>query len=111
MTCLTLLMLTCLTLQMIITSHLYVIQWMREAKVLLINKTEAALNWIEANEMIADLEKFHLTFLSPNKQDLINKQFIDIRSSSSKMKQNLHCQVLISIIDSYSKVILITYNI
>ena len=52
---------------------------MDEAKALLINETEAALNWIEANEMIANPEKFHLMFLSPNKQDLINQQFIEIR--------------------------------
>ena len=42
-----------------------------DAKALLINKTEAALNWIEGNEMIPNPEKFHLMFLSPNKQDLI----------------------------------------
>ena len=52
---------------------------MDEAKALLINETEAALNWIEANEMIANPEKFHLMFLSPNKQDLINQQFTEIR--------------------------------
>ena len=46
---------------------------MDEAKAVLINETEAALNWIEANEMIANPEKFHLIFLSPNKQDLINQ--------------------------------------
>ena len=40
---------------------------MDEAKALLINETEAALNWIEANEMIANPEKFYLIFLSPNK--------------------------------------------
>ena len=57
---------------------------MDEAKALLINKTEAALNWIEANEMIANPEKFHLMFLSPNKQDLINQQSIDIRGISLK---------------------------
>ena len=58
--------------------------------VLLINETEAALNWIEANEMTANPEKFHLMFLSPNKQDLINQQSIDIRGISLKVKQNLH---------------------
>ena len=69
----TLLMLTCLILRMIITSLLQVIQWMMdEAKELLINETETALNWIKANEMIEDPKKFHLMFLSPNKQDLIN---------------------------------------
>ena len=57
---------------------------MAEAKALLINETEAALNWIEANEMIANPEKFHLMFLSPNKQDLINQQSIDIRGISVK---------------------------
>ena len=57
---------------------------MDEAKALLINETEAALNWIEANEMIANPEKFHLMFLSPNKQDLINQQFIEIRGISLK---------------------------
>ena len=57
---------------------------MDEAKALLINETEAALNWIEANEMIANPEKFHLMFLSPNKQDLINQQFTEIRGISLK---------------------------
>ena len=57
---------------------------MDEAKALLINETEAALNWIEANEMIANPEKFHLMFLSSNKQDLINQQFIEIRGISIK---------------------------
>ena len=57
---------------------------MDEAKALLINETEAALNWIEANEMIANPEKFHLMFLSPNKQDLMNQQFIEIRGISLK---------------------------
>ena len=55
---------------------------MNEAKPLLINETEAALNWIEANEMIVYPEKFHLMFLSPNKQDLKNQQFIEIRGIS-----------------------------
>ena len=57
---------------------------MDEAKALLINETEAALNWIEANEMIANPEKFHLIFLSPNKHDLISHQFIGIRGISLK---------------------------
>ena len=57
---------------------------MDEAKALLINETEAALNWIEANKMIANPEKFHLMFLSTNKQDLINQQFIEIRGISLK---------------------------
>ena len=57
---------------------------MDEAKALLINETEAALNWTEANEMIVNPEKFHLIFLSPNKQDLINQQFIEIRGISLK---------------------------
>ena len=57
---------------------------MDEAKALLINETGAALNWIEANEMIANPEKFHLMFLSPNKHDLINQQSIDIRGISLK---------------------------
>ena len=55
---------------------------MEEAEALLINETEAALTWIEANEMIANPEKFHLMFLSPNKQDLINQQSIDITGIS-----------------------------
>ena len=59
---------------------------MEEAKALLINETEAALNWIQVNEMIANPEKFHLMFLSPNKQDLINQQFIDIRGISLKIE-------------------------
>ena len=57
---------------------------MDEAKALLINKTEAALNWIEANEMITDVEKFHLIFLSPNKWNLIDQQFIDVRGTCLK---------------------------
>ena len=57
---------------------------MDESKALLINETEVALNWIEANEMIANPEKFHLMLLLPNKQDLINQQSIDIRGISLK---------------------------
>ena len=38
---------------------------MDEAKASLINEAEAALNWIEANDMIANPEKFHPVFLSP----------------------------------------------
>ena len=82
---------------------------MDEAKALFIYETEAALNWIDANEMIANPEKFHPMFLLPEKQDLINQQSIDIRGISLKVKQNLHYQVLISTIDSHSIVILITY--
>ena len=55
-----------------------------EAKALLINETKAALNWIEANKMTANPEKFHPMFLSPNKQHLINQQSIDIRGISLK---------------------------
>ena len=62
----------------------YVGHTMDEAKALLINETEAALNWIEANEMIANPENIHLMFLSPNKQDLINQQSTDIRFNSLK---------------------------
>ena len=84
---------------------------MDEAKALLINETEAALNWIEANEMIANPEKFHFMFFSPNKQDLINQQSIDIRGISLKSETSVDVliPVLISIIDSHSIVILITY--
>ena len=57
---------------------------MDEAKALLINESEEALNWIEANEIIANPEKFHLMFLSLDKQDLINQQSIDIRGISLK---------------------------
>ena len=53
-------------------------------KSITINETEAALDWIEANEMIANPEKFHLIFLSPNNQDVINQQSIDIRGISLK---------------------------
>ena len=49
-----------------------------------INETEAASNRIEANEMVANPERFHLVFLSPNKQDLVNQQSIDIRGISLK---------------------------
>ena len=55
-----------------------------EAKAILINETDAALNRTEANEMIANLEKFHCMLLSPNKKDLINQQSIDIRGISLK---------------------------
>ena len=51
---------------------------MDQAKALLINETEAALNWTEANKIIGNPEKFHLMFLSPKKQNLINQQSIDI---------------------------------
>ena len=53
-------------------------------KYYLINETEATLNWTEANEMIANPEKIHLMFLSPNKQDLVNQQSIGIRGISIK---------------------------
>ena len=83
MTCLTLLMLTCLILwndnNLSSVGHT-----MDEAKASLINETDTALNWIEANEMIANPERFHLMFLSSNKQDLINQQSIDIRGISLK---------------------------
>ena len=42
-----------------------------EAKASLITETEAAINWIESNQIIANPEKFHLMFLSANKK--INK--------------------------------------
>ena len=45
-----------------------------EAKAVLIAETEAAINWIELNQMIANPEKFHLMFLSANEKDLINQQ-------------------------------------
>ena len=80
---------------------------MDEANALLINETEAALNWIEANEMIANPEKFHLMFLSPNKQDLINQQSVDIRGISLKSETKFTLLGLKSIIDSQSIVILI----
>ena len=63
---------------------------MGEAKALLINETEAALNWIEANEMTANPEKFHLMFLSPDKQDLINQKSIDIRGISLKCETKFY---------------------
>ena len=59
---------------------------MDEAKALIINEPEAALKWIEANEMIPIPEKFHVMFLSPNKQDLINQQSVDIRGLSPKIE-------------------------
>ena len=55
--------------------------------------------------MIANPEKFHLMFLSPNKQDLINQQSVDIKGVSLNVKQNLHYWVKISIIDSHCIVI------
>ena len=58
-----------------------------EAKAILIIETEAARNWIESNQMIANPEKFHL-FLSVNIKDLINQQTINVRG---KVKQTLHC--------------------
>ena len=56
-----------------------------EAKAILITKTEAAINWIESNQMIANPEKFHLMFLSANKKDLINPQTINIKGISCKL--------------------------
>ena len=57
---------------------------MDKAKTLFINETETAFNWIETNEMIENPEKFYLMFLSPNKQDLLNQQSVDIRCISLK---------------------------
>ena len=37
-----------------------------EAKAILITETEAAIKWIESNQMITNPEKFHLMFLSAN---------------------------------------------
>ena len=42
------------------------------------------LDWVETNEMIANPEKFHLMFLSPNILYLINQQSINIRGISIK---------------------------
>ena len=53
-----------------------------EAKAILITETEAAINWIESNQMIANPEKFHLMFLSANEKDLINQQVINIKGIS-----------------------------
>ena len=59
-----------------------------EAKAILITETEAAINWVESNEMIANPEKFHLMFLSANKKDLINQQTINIKGISLKSEAN-----------------------
>ena len=59
-----------------------------EAKAILITETEAAINFIESNQMIANLEKFHLMFLSANKKDLINEQTMNIRGISLKSEAN-----------------------
>ena len=59
-----------------------------EAKAILIAETEAAINWIESNQMIANPEKFHLMFLSANEKDLINQQTINIKGISLKSEAN-----------------------
>ena len=59
-----------------------------EAKAILITETEAAINWIESNQMIANPEKFYLMFASANKKDLINQQTIIIRRTSLKSEAN-----------------------
>ena len=59
-----------------------------EAKAILITETEAAINWVESNQMIANPEKFHLMFLSANKKDLINQQTINIKGISLKSEAN-----------------------
>ena len=50
-----------------------------EAKSILITETEASINWIEPNQMIPNLEKLQLMFLSANEKDLINQQTINIK--------------------------------
>ena len=52
-----------------------------EAKAILITETEAAINRIESDQMIANPEKFHLMLLSANEKDLINQQTINIKGS------------------------------
>ena len=59
-----------------------------EAKAILITETEAAMNWLESNQIIANPEKLHLMFLSANKKDLINQQTINIRRISLKSEAN-----------------------
>ena len=63
-----------------------------EAKATLITETEAAINWIKSNQMIANPEKFHLMFLSSNKKDLINQQTIGIslKSEGNFMLLGIH---------------------
>ena len=52
---------------------------------------EAALNWTEANEMIANLEKFYVMFshLTLTRFQMINQQSIDIRAISLKSETNV----------------------
>ena len=59
-----------------------------EAKAILITETEAAINWIESNQMIANSEKFHLMFLSANEKNLINQQTINMKGISLKSEAN-----------------------
>ena len=59
-----------------------------EAKAILITETEAAINWIESNQMIANPEQFHLMFLSANEKDLINQQTMNIKGISLKSEAN-----------------------
>ena len=59
-----------------------------EAKAIPITETEAAINWIESNQMIANPEKFYLMFLSTNKKDLTSQQAINIREISLKSEAN-----------------------
>ena len=59
-----------------------------EAKAILITETEAAINWIESNQMIANPGKFHLMFLSANEKDLINQQTINMKGISLESEAN-----------------------
>ena len=71
-----------------------------EVKAILITETEAAINWIESNQMIANPEKFHLMYLFANrKKDLINQQTINIRGISLKSEAN--CTLLGVDIDNF----------
>ena len=59
-----------------------------ETKAILITEINAAINWIESNEMIANPQKFHLMFLSANENYLINQQTINIKGISLKSEAN-----------------------
>ena len=50
---------------------------------------QAALNWIESNQMIANPEKFHLMFISANKKYLISQQAINMGGILLKSEANI----------------------
>ena len=75
MTCLTRYRWTFTILLMIIIST--VGDTIDEAKAILITETEAAINWIKSNQMIANSEKFHLMFLSANENNKLQRDLVE----------------------------------